>query len=159
MSVWKTTRVVLGVAIGVACALLVRDARPPEAAPSLDAEVDVALSPKAAAMLHVLTRAGPRAMPRAFELLGAPSPDARVAAAEFLGRQGSHRAVPLLIQRLRDDDPLVRQAVARALGSIGAPEALPFLERAMSRDDLDVAEAALRAARRIHALQARLGSD
>ncbi|HJL17274.1 MAG TPA: HEAT repeat domain-containing protein [Sandaracinaceae bacterium LLY-WYZ-13_1] len=79
---------------------------------------------------------------RAVRRLRSADAEARVAAAELLGRRGQRRrdaVVPLLRERLReDDDWRVRASSGRALGRLAARDAVPDLVRALRDPVVDV---------------------
>jgi HEAT repeats len=77
------------------------------------------------------------------DLLKGKSRDARVRAAQALGRSSDSRALDALLATLKDSDRSVRQAVADALGEFRNPKAIePLLQAAMEDRDRDVRESA-----------------
>ena len=98
-----------------------------------------------------VTTIGSDAVEPLVEKLESPSPSARIAAAELLGRLGDRRATPALLRTLEDADAEPAAAAAAALGGIGDPTALDGLVEAFAHPNGAVRRAAIAAVNAIGA--------
>ncbi len=71
--------------------------------------------------------------------------DARLQAAEALGKLGDPSALEKLYEFMETDDPMVKFAVLEAIGNIGQKDSVPRLMSIVQSDDRTIAETALMA--------------
>ncbi len=106
----------------------------------LDENANVAGS-AAEALGEISSREAVPALTGAFEKVE----DARLQAAEALGKIGDPSALDKLYEFMETDDPIVKFAVLEAIGNIGQKDSVPRLMSIVQSDDRIIAETALMA--------------